>query len=67
LQIFFDDTLYDERALHETAAVFADIVEIDIERRDDGLVATIPADEQADAIAGEFVNIALARSMESRG
>lgn len=64
LRIEFHQDFYTREALTETASAFADIVDISVTRSGKTFTVTVPEDEQAKLIAGEFINIALAHSME---
>ncbi len=64
LQIFFDDRFYEASVLAGIVDTFSGVLDIDLERIEGGTLVTVPEDEQAERIAGEFSNMALARSME---
>jgi hypothetical protein len=64
--VSLDDSLYTEDAVRETAAAFAEVVQVSVRRRKSCLVVTLECDGDADPVAGEFVNIALARTLEAR-
>jgi len=67
VKLTFDPALYDEAALAETIAQFADVATISRRRYKGRIVVTIAdAGEDADAVAGELSNFALARSLEAR-
>jgi len=67
VNVTLDTQLYDEAAVRETVARFAEAVEVSIRRRKDKLVVSFVVDDgDADRVAGEFVNIALAETLEKR-
>jgi len=64
VNVTLDTELYDEGAVRETVARFAESVDVSIRRRRDKLVVSFAVEgDEADRIAGEFVNIALAESL----
>lgn len=65
--VSLDSGLYDETAVKQTAKRFAEAVDISVRRRGDRLVVTITTEDgDVDQVAGEFINIALAESLETR-
>ena len=67
IKVRLDRTLYDEAAVRETVELFQDAVEVSMRRYRGNLVLTFSADEEdLERAAGEFVNIALARTLEAR-
>ena len=65
--VSLDDGLYDEQAVRQTVKRFAGVVDVSLRRRGGRLVVTLAAEgDDVDRVAGEFVNIALAESLEKR-
>ena len=67
VNVTLDTQLYDEVAVRETVERFAEAVDVSVRRRKNKLVVSFAVEsDEADRIAGEFVNIALAESLEKR-
>lgn len=65
--VSLDDSLYDEAAVRETVKAFGEVVDAAVRRRGSALVVTLAVEgDDIDHVAGEFVNIALARTLEAR-
>lgn len=68
IRLDFEQDLYDEAAVRETADAFRGGAKVLCRKNAAGLSVTLTLDddEDADAVAGELANIALARTQGAR-
>lgn len=67
VKVSLDTGLYDETAVRETAQRFREVCRTTVRKHGQSLSVTVTADEHdADVVAGELLNIALARTLEKR-
>ncbi len=67
VRVDLDTGLYDEESVREVARLFDEVGRVTVRKRGDRLGLTVTTDEHdADEVAGELLNIALARTLERR-
>lgn len=67
VRVDLDTGLYDEESVRDSARLFGEVGRITVRKRGDRLGLTVTTDEHdADEVAGELLNIALARTLEKR-
>jgi len=67
VKVSLDTGLYDEASVRDTARVFGEVCRATVRKHGDHLTVTVTTDaHDADVVAGELLNIALARTLEKR-
>jgi hypothetical protein len=67
LRLRLDCELYDEQAIRDTADEFRSVARITVRRAGGGLTVSLTTDhDDPDRVAGELLNLALARTLEAR-
>ena len=67
VKVDLDTELYDEATVRDTAKVFGEVCRATVRKHGEHLALTVTAAEHdADVVAGELLNLALARTLEKR-